>query len=83
MTMTLQEKIHIFENSKITADCFTSEALTATYVEALAALYDREKEGDCSGCVNEEKSRYEDCCWNCLRNRRTKRDLYRRKEGTP
>lgn len=38
----------------------------------------------CSGCVNEEADRDQDCCWYCSRNRRKNReDLYRSilKEG--
>lgn len=33
----------------------------------------------CTGCVNETASRDMDCCWNCSRNRRSKKDLYRRR----
>ena len=37
--LTLAEKIHTFENSHLVSDNFTQEALTAAYVEALAALH--------------------------------------------
>ena len=33
----------------------------------------------CTGCVNETASRDMDCCWHCSRNRRSKKDLYRRR----
>ena len=33
----------------------------------------------CTGCVNETASRDMDCCWNCSRNLRSKKDLYRRR----
>lgn len=38
----------------------------------------------CTGCMNEAMGRDMDCCWNCSRNRRSKKDLYRRRpaEGT-
>lgn len=36
--MTLNEKIHVFENSRLVSEQFTQEAVTASYVEALAAL---------------------------------------------
>ena len=39
--MTLDEIIHVFENCKLVSDHFTLEAVTAAYVEALAALRDR------------------------------------------
>lgn len=42
--MTLDEIIHVFENSKLVSDNFSEQAVTAAYVEALAALYElREK----------------------------------------
>lgn len=31
----------------------------------------------CIGCINEEKDRDMDCCWNCSRNRlNTRKDLF-------
>ncbi len=36
--MTTEEKIHVFEHSKLVSDNFTQEAVAAAYVEALAAL---------------------------------------------
>lgn len=33
----------------------------------------------CIGCVNESASRYMDCCWNCSRNQRSRKDLYRQR----
>ena len=36
--MTREEAIHIFENSRLVSEYFTPEAMTATYVMALAAL---------------------------------------------
>ncbi len=36
--MTAEEKVHVFECSKLVSDNFTQEAVTAAYVEALAAL---------------------------------------------
>lgn len=36
--MTIKEVIHIFNNSRLLAENFTSEALTKVYVDALAAL---------------------------------------------
>ncbi len=36
--MTTEEKIHVFEHSKLVSGNFTQEAVTAAYVEALAAL---------------------------------------------
>ena len=38
MDMTLEEAIHIFENSRLVSEYFTPEAMTAVYVMALAAL---------------------------------------------
>lgn len=33
----------------------------------------------CEGCVNEQASRDQDCCWNCKRNgKRTRTDLYKK-----
>ena len=37
----LDELIHIFEGCKLVSDHFTPEAVTAAYVEALAALHAR------------------------------------------
>ena len=36
--MMREEMVHIFENSQLVSKYFTSEAMTATYVAALAAL---------------------------------------------
>jgi len=36
--MTTEEKIHIFEHSKLVSNNFTQEAVAASYVEALSAL---------------------------------------------
>lgn len=41
--MTVEEKIHVFENSRLVSDNFTTEAVTAAYVEALAALRSRQE----------------------------------------
>lgn len=38
MSMTMEEAAHILEYSRIVSENFTQEALTATYVMALAAL---------------------------------------------
>ncbi len=36
--MTSEEVIHIYENSRLTADCFTADGVAAAYVAGLAAL---------------------------------------------
>lgn len=36
--MTIDEKIHVFENSRLVSYNFTSDAVTSAYVEALSAL---------------------------------------------
>lgn len=38
MSMTKEEAIHIFENSRLVSEYFTPEAMTAVYVMALSAL---------------------------------------------
>lgn len=41
--MGIKEVIHIFENSRISSVNYTAEALTAAYVETLAALNEVEQ----------------------------------------
>ena len=41
--MTREEIIHIFENSRLVSEHFDSEAVTAAYIEGLAALREQEE----------------------------------------
>ena len=52
--MTIDEKIHIFENSRLVSEYFTEEAVTAAYVEALSALR-AQQEAEKNEPLTEEK----------------------------
>lgn len=41
--MTREEIIHIFENSRLVSEHFDSEAVTAAYIEGLAALREQDE----------------------------------------
>lgn len=56
--MTREEIIHIFENSRLVSEHFDSEAVTAAYIEGLAALREQEeRERGCEYC-NEDSEGY-------------------------
>jgi len=42
--MTTEEIIHVYENSRLVTDNFTEEAVTAAYVEGLAALHTQQEQ---------------------------------------
>lgn len=44
----------------------------------IADSYDLVADGiGCTGCINEFTDRDKDCCWNCSRNKHSRKDLYK------
>ena len=47
----------------------------------LADNFDLTADGiGCTGCLNEYADRDMDCCWNCSRNKHSRKDLYRHRK---
>lgn len=73
---------------EIIGDHIGRELAEVCYIKDIGEVYFISKDaegasiGDCDGCENEAAARDQDCCWNCIRNRRNRRrDLYRRTSG--
>ncbi len=59
-SITGKEIIHIFEHSKLSSDCFTEDAVSAAYVNALAALREKqEREKGCAYCKEQSQIKEE------------------------